>query len=166
MSPLRSCPSLTRPLRLLQTCTSPICKSFKSHVSLVLILNSHLNRLIFLSVASSTAHPPFIDNSAPRRAKGHIFEAARQSKKSRGPGISIALLRKKFPELLKTISWAKARYRSLSLFAPYISGIPEKLLVAERAYDFGLTKHSVTISVYPDMPSRDAMVLLVRFFQV
>jgi len=126
---------------------------------------SETNSIDPLSVASSTAHPPpFIGTSGPRRARarGHgVFEAARQSKKSKGPGITIALIRNDFPQLLTTVGWAKARYRSLSLFAPYAGGTPEKLLTAETAYDFALSKHNIDISLYPNMPSRDAMAVLV-----
>lgn len=123
---------------------------------------SETNSIDPLSVASSTAHPPpFIGTSGPRRARGHVFEAARHSKKRKGAPITIALIRSDFPQLLTTVGWAKARYRSLSLFAPYVSGTPEKLLTAETAYDFGLIKHNIDTSVYPNLPSRDAMAVLV-----
>lgn len=76
--------------------------------------------------------------------------------------VSLQVLRENFPQLLPTINWAKGRYRSLCVLKPYINVGGDKVLLAERAYMFGLSKHTVPAGTYPKGPTRDVLITLVR----
>lgn len=126
-------------------------------------LTSQTDQTDLLSIVSPTNHSvvPLVEKTVMKRARGQSFEKARESKKSKGTAISLRILRDSFPLLLVTVNWAKARYRALSLFAPYVN-TAAKLSVADTAYDFGLTKHTTSPTAYPDMPTRDVLIALAR----
>jgi hypothetical protein len=74
------------------------------------------------------------------------------------------ILKENFPQVFTVVNWAKGRYRSQCIFTPYLNGRvgrAEKLLVADKAYDFGLQKQKIT-EQYADMPSRNELVALVK----
>jgi hypothetical protein len=124
------------------------------------------NSLLIVS-SSTTAQVgmllTFVDSSAPKRGRGQSFEEAPQPKKSKGTEpdkVSLAMLKRDFPQLVPATIWAKACYRALCIFKPYIIGQDGKLQIAEKAYDFGLIKYPIDPSVV--CPGRDAMVALVK----